>query len=326
MPPIVLVLLLVALLGVGVFLFLRFRSQGPSVEQRLNDYGGGSDGLSGDPTTAVVKASNTREIVTERLDKALKGRSFAQEISRNLAKADIKLTVGEFVGVKIISMGICFAVGVFLGRGFGSFSIIVGILVGLAGLYLPDIYIKRKGNKRVKTFNNQLGDTIMMMANALRSGSSLLQTMELISHEAPVPMSDEFNRIIREISLGISTREALGNTLRRVPSDDLELLITAINIQAEVGGNLAVILDKIGFTIRERIRIKGEIKVLTAQGQYAGYIISGLPLALTGVLMLIAPNYVTKMFPWPYTCMPICGIILILSGFFAIMKIVDIDV
>jgi tight adherence protein B len=104
------------------------------------------------------------------------------------------------------------------------------------------------------------------------------------------------------------------------------LLITAINIQTEVGGNLAQILDNIGHTIRERIRIKGEIKVLTAQQQYAGYIISGMPIALAGVLMLIAPSFMTKMFAWPWICMPICGLILIGVGFWAIMKIVDIDV
>jgi tight adherence protein B len=114
--------------------------------------------------------------------------------------------------------------------------------------------------------------------------------------------------------------------LRRVPSDDLDLLITAINIQSEVGGNLAQILDNIGHTIRERVRIKGEIKVLTAQQQYAGYIISGMPIALAMILMLIAPSFMNKMFVWPWICMPICGLILIGVGFWAIMKIVDIDV
>jgi len=226
----------------------------------------------------------------------------------------------------VLSMGAAFAIGSFLGRGFGSFALVVGLLLGIIGLYIPDIMVGRKGNKRIKTFNSQLGDTIMLCANSLRSGYSLLQSLELISKEAPVPMCDEFQRVIREVSLGLATREALSNMLRRVPSDDLDLLITAINIQSEVGGNLATILDKIGHTIRERVRIKGEIKVLTAQQQYAGYIISGLPLALCGVLMLISPQYVTKMFPWPYTCMPICGLILIASGFMAIMKIVQIDI
>jgi len=300
------------------------RKKGTEVSTRLNEYAGASADAPSDG--AVVRSSNTREVVNERIDRALKDRGFALNISRKLARADLRLTIGEFIGLKVLSMGALFGIGAFLGRGFGPFALVVGLLVGVVGMYVPDIIVNMKGNKRIKEFNSQLSDTIMLAANSLRSGYSLLQSLELISKEAPAPMCDEFQRVIREVSLGLSTREALANMLRRVPSDDLDLLITAINIQSEVGGNLAVILDKIGHTIRERIRIKGEIKVLTAQQQYAGYIISGLPLALCGVLMLIAPAYVSRMFPWPYTCMPICGILLILTGFFAIQKIVAIDV
>lgn len=326
MQPTILIIIVAAIvlvLGI-VFLLTRSRRKGGAVSQRLNEYAG-TTGPGGE-STAVIKSSNTREIVTERIDRALRGRGFATDISRKLARADLRLTVGEFIGLKFLSMGACFGIGTLLGRGFGPFALVVGLLTGIVGLYIPDVVVNNKGNKRIKMFNSQLGDTIMLCANSLRSGYSLLQSLELISKEAPAPMSDEFQRVIREVSLGLSTREALANMLRRVPSDDLDLLITAINIQSEVGGNLAQILDKIGHTIRERIRIKGEIKVLTAQQQYAGYIISGLPIALAGVLMLISPQYVTKMFPWPYTCMPICGLICIIAGFIAIQKIVDIDV
>ncbi len=327
MQPTVLIIIALAVVVVlgAVVLLTRSRRKGGSVTERLNEYAG-STSASGETGVAVIRPSNTREVVTERIDKAIRGRGFAVDIARKLARADLRLTVGEFIGLKVLSMGVGFGIGAFLGRGFGPFAMVVGLLVGIIGLYVPDIIVNNKGNKRVKVFNSQLGDTIMLCANSLRSGYSLLQSLELISREAPAPMSDEFQRVIREVSLGLSTREALSNMLRRVPSDDLDLLITAINIQSEVGGNLAQILDKIGFTIRERIRIKGEIRVLTAQQTYAGYIISGLPIALAGVLMLISPNYVSKMFPWPYTCMPICGLLLIATGFFAIKKIVDIDV
>ncbi len=291
-----------------------------SVNNRLAEYGGA------EKKGQIQTATSSREAVNERIDRVLRGKSFAQNIQRNLAKADLKLTVAEFIGLKLLSTAVGFAVGTFLGRGLDKFALIVGLLVAIIAMFIPDILIKRKGTKRIKAFNDQLGDTITLAANALRSGYSLLQSMELLSKEAPSPISDEFQRVIREVSLGLSTREALANMLRRVPSDDLDLLITAINIQIEVGGNLAQILDNIGHTIRERIRIKGEIKVLTAQQQYAGYIISGMPIALAGVLMLIAPTFMTKMFVWPWICMPICGLILIGVGFWAIMKIVDIDV
>ncbi len=328
MQPTMLIAIVAALVIVAVVLLLvlrRGRKAGGAVNDRLSEYAG-ANALVDSNGIAVIKSSNTREVVNERIDKALKDKGFALEISRKLARADMRLTIGEFIGLKVISMGAGFGIGTFLGRGFGQFALVVGLLVAIVGLYVPDLVVSNKGKKRVKMFNNQLGDTIMLAANSLRSGYSLLQSLELISKESPAPISEEFSRVIREVSLGLSTREALANMLRRVPSEDLDLLITAIGIQMEVGGNLAVILDKLSHTIRERIRIKGEIKVLTAQQQYAGYIISGLPIALCGVLMLIAPQYVTRMFPWPYTCMPICGLILIASGFFAIQKIVQIDI
>ncbi len=298
-----------------------FKKKGPNVGSRLTEYGGNNK-----EAAQPASASSRRKLVNERIEKAVRGKGFAVSIQRSLVRADLKLTVAEFIGLKILSTAVGFGIGTFLGRNFGQFSLIVGLLVGIIFMYLPDFFVKRRGNKRIKQFNNQLGDTITLAANSLRSGYSLLQSMELIGREAPAPMGDEFQRVIREVSLGLATREALGNMLRRVPSDDLDLLITAINIQAEVGGNLAIILDNIGHTIRERVRIKGEIKVLVAQQQYSGYIISALPIALAGILMLIAPTFMMKMFVWPWICMPICGLILIGLGFWAIMKIVNIDI
>lgn len=298
-----------------------FGKRKKDVSSRLVEYGG-KKGKEAVPQTAT----STRAAVNERIERAVRGRGFAINIQRTLARADLKLTVAEFMGLKILSAGVAFVLGWFLGRGLDQFAIIIGILTAILGFFVPDKFAQNRGNKRIKNFNSQLGDTITLAANSLRSGYSLLQSMELIGKEAPAPMSDEFERVIREVSLGLSTREALANMLRRVPSDDLDLLITAINIQMEVGGNLAQILDNIGHTIRERVRIKGEIKVLTAQQQYAGYIISGMPIALAFVLFLIAPSFMKELLVWPWICMPICGLILIGVGFWAIMKIVDIDV
>lgn len=299
-----------------------------SMFKKKKDVGGRLAEYAGSATAKNQKAvqPKRRDQINERIEKSLKGKGFANTIQRNIVRADLKLTVAEFIGIKIVATAVGFGVGVFLGRGLNQFSIIVGFVAALIFMYIPDFWVKRRGNKRIKEFNNQLGDTITLAANSLRSGYSLLQSLELISKEAPEPMASEFGRVIREVSLGITTKEALSNMLRRVPSDDLDLLITAIGIQMEVGGNLAQVLDNIGHTIRERVRIKGEIKVLTAQGQYSGYIISGMPVALAGILTLIAPTFMTKMFVWPWICMPICGLILIGLGFWAIMKIVDIDI
>jgi tight adherence protein B len=209
------------------------------------------------------------------------------------------------------------------------------------GFFLPKIYLKMRQRGRLNAFNGQLGDGITLMANGLRAGYSLLQAMEAVGREMPEPMSLEFRRVVREVGLGVSNERAFNNLLRRVPSSDLDLMVTAINVQQEVGGNLAEILEIIGFVIRERVRIKGEIQVLTAQGQLSGWIISGLPVVLGLILYAMNPEYIGRMI---YSCadrglapdalcsQP-CGWIMvgvailgIISGFFAIQKVIDIEV
>jgi tight adherence protein B len=160
--------------------------------------------------------------------------------------------------------------------------------------------------------------------------------MEAIATELPPPVSVEFERVVQEVRLGLSVSQALGNMLRRVPSEDLDLVVTAVNIQREVGGNLAEVLDTISFTIRERVRIKGEIRTLTAQGRLSGWIISFLPLALGFILFAISPEYMGQLLvreePIILNILP-CGWIVIavgltmtIIGMVAIQKIVDIEV
>ena len=187
--------------------------------------------------------------------------------------------------------------------------------------------------KRLQAFNDHLADTITLIANALRAGASFLQAIELVVRETQPPISTEFNRVIREVNLGLPFEQALNNMVRRVRSDDLELMTTAITIQHQVGGNLAEILDSIAFTIRERVRIIGEIRVLTAQQRMSGYVVAGLPIALVGILSVIAPSFMQPMFGEPYIVGIPLGVILLafgallmLIGFLAIRRIVDIEV
>jgi tight adherence protein B len=224
----------------------------------------------------------------------------------------------------------------FIYRGF-----IFPLIGAFIGYFLPKFYVKSRQKRRLKAFNDQLGDGITLMANGLRAGYSLLQAMDAVAREMPEPMAKEFLRVVREIGLGVDNERAYNNLLRRVPSDDLDLMITAINVQSEVGGNLAEILEIIGFVIRERVRIKGEIQVLTAQGQLSGYVISALPIILGFILFAMNPEYIGRMIftcegrgldaeaPCSQPCgwiMVGIGLIMIASGFFAIQKIIDIDV
>jgi tight adherence protein B len=200
----------------------------------------------------------------------------------------------------------------------------------IVGPFIPGIYVKSAQARRLKTFDNQLGDMLNLTVNGLRAGYSTLQAMEAVSRELPAPISEEFRRVVQEMQLGIPMEEALDHLIRRISSDDLDLVITAINVQREVGGNLAEILDTISFTIRERVRIKGEISALTAQGRATAWVISALPIALTVLLFLVNREYIMEFFnPETRTCgYPLLGLagLMIVSGFIAVQKIVSIDI
>jgi tight adherence protein B len=283
------------------------------------------------------------DIVGEKKEKKEKGPAFASvdatltkgktgsKIARDLAQADLKLRVIEFIGIKIVAAFLGLGFGLYLGRADTRAQVAAGLVCAFIASFIPEIYIKFRAASRIKTFNAQLGDTITMMANSLRGGYSFLQTMDLVSKEAPEPTATEFKRVVQEVGLGRTTAEALANLLRRVPSDDLDLLITAVNIQHEVGGNLAQILDSIGHTIRERVRIKGEIKTLTAQGRLSGYVITGLPIAMGAYITLVNPEYMSPIFtfgfpPDAWCCLPVTSLAFIAIGYVIMMKIVDIEV
>ncbi len=251
---------------------------------------------------------------------------FAASLARDLARADLQLTVGEFLTVQALLT----VLGVFIGVAAGNVGL--SILLAVFGIIGPRFYLSRRQRGRLKAFNNQLGDTLMLMANALRSGYSLLQAMDTVSHNAPQPTSGEFTRVVREVGLGLTPEQALANLVRRIGSDDLELMTTAVNIQHEVGGNLAQILDTISDTIRERVRIKGEISSLTAQQRLSGYIIAALPLVVTAGLFLVNPTYVMPLFSFrtiasvPLIVAPIFAFIMVVLGYLSIQKIVAIEV
>jgi tight adherence protein B len=311
-------ILLVLLVLVGLVL----RSSGnAAVEQRLSEFVGG-------PREAATPS--TRQAL-DRIDEVVSRSKQGSNMARDLARADVKLTVAEFIGIKLLCALLGVGVGVAVGRASPAAMLALALALGILFSFLPNLYLSFQAQRRVKAFNNQLGDTITMMANALRGGYSFLQTLDMVAREAPPPMSAEFRRVVQEVGLGRTTEEALQNLLRRMPSDDLELLITAVNIQMEVGGNLAQILDTIGHTIRERIRIKGEIQTLTAQGRISAWVVTAMPVGLALFISVINPEYMAPIFtfgmpPEAWCCLPVTAGVMIVIGYFAIMKIIDIEV
>jgi tight adherence protein B len=267
--------------------------------------------------------SRATDLIVSTVDRAISNQSFAEKLRQAIARADLRITVGEF----LILWASAIVLGLFLGQVvFGT--VIHTIIFTVAGIILPRYYLRFRANKRLKQFNLQLSDTIVMLANSLRSGYSMLQSMEMVSREMNPPIATEFNRVIREVGIGLSPEEALNNLLRRINSVDLEIMVMAINVQREIGGNLSIILDTIAHTIRERVRIKGEIKTLTAQATYSGYVISFLPLVLAFVLYTIDHKYI-GFFWTDHSCgLPLMGatLFMIAVGFFVMRKITQIEV
>ncbi|MDX1663803.1 MAG: type II secretion system F family protein [Candidatus Promineifilaceae bacterium] len=327
--------MLLLYIGIGVALLLMFGaglallSGDPDVDERLEQFVGAYEP---DVVTPEMIEEEPPELA-ERLDVALQQRAFFEPIRQRIAMADLKLRVSEYITLQILTALGLAAVAYYI----FDLSLLIVIALFLIGLRIPRMYVGFMANRRLRAFSGQLGDTLNLWVNALRSGYSPLQGMEAIATELPPPVSQEFERVVQEIRLGLSIEQALNNMLRRMPSEDLDLVITAINIQREVGGNLAEILDIISHTIRERVRIKGEIQTLTAQGRLSGWIISLLPVGLALVLYSINPEYGSELFvrevpfviPGVLPCgwvIVALGVLMIVVGALAVRKIVDIEV
>lgn len=276
-----------------------------------------------------------QSVALARLNQVVERRDFGASLARDIARADLKLKPGEFIAIwagSIVGVPVVlFALGFVLSPLQTPIALLIGIAVGF---FLPRMWLGRRRASRLNAFNKQLPDTITLIANALRAGSSFLQAIEMVVREAQPPVTVEFGRVVREVNLGLAFDVALENMVRRVRSDDLELMATAITIQHQVGGNLAEILDSIAFTIRERVRIKGEIKTLTAQQQMSGYVVAGMPIFLAGILFVIAPSFMKPMFENPPGLFGLpAGLILLgiggflmFIGFMLIRRIIAIEV
>ena len=201
------------------------------------------------------------------------------------------------------------------------------LAAGAIGFMLPKLYVKQRNASRLRAFDDQLVDALSLMANALRSGSSFLQAMELISRELPSPIAEEFGQTVAEISVGAPVEEALSHLGRRVPSYDLYLAVTAIVIQRSVGGNLSEVLTNIAHTIRERVRILRDVQAKTAEQRISAYFLSALPLFMLGVISVVNPTYMTPMFHNPMGLMVLLGGFLLQGlGFLLLRKLSVIDV
>jgi tight adherence protein B len=321
-----------AAIGLGILLFFAGISSlmggsSDSVDARMARYAGpGSGQIAADAAEKTKKKAKRKKERKEidpfaTLSADVEDKRFATKVQRDLARANLKLRVAEYYYIRI---GASLALGVLL---FVLRDPLSGVIGFILGYMLPRFWVGRRIGGRLAAFNKQLPDTTTLLSNSLRAGSSFLQSIELVSREGGPPMSEEMGRVVREVNLGLGMEEALHNLVRRIKSDDLDLMVTAISIQQQVGGNLAEVLDTIAFTIRERIRIKGDINTLTAQGRVSGYLVAFLPIGLGAALNAINPAFMEPLFTQTIGRILIgVGVVMMTIGFFAIKKITDIKV
>lgn len=312
-----------ALLLLIVGVVLTYRSSRSLVEERLDKYLGAE---------AIEDIEAQREAQRQRegaVDRQLARTGWWEKVSRDLARANLRLKPMEYIWLRL---GLT-VVGTILGYGIGGGTLVFTLGGLVLGYFSLGMFVKMRQRQRLSRFNSQLPDMLNLMVNGLRAGYSTLQALEAVSREMPDPISTEFRRVVREVQIGIPLEDALDNLLRRIPSDDLDLVITAINIQREVGGNLADILETISSTIRDRVRLKGEIRVLTSQVRFSGTALAILPIALFFLIYRMNPSYMGQLVqpdnpavkPIGY-CIIGTGLILIAVGYVVMNKIADIEV
>jgi len=310
------VAILAIFIGVG-------RALEPPGSDRLEDYVGDPSARRGaqQARRSSGLGASAGELV-QGFDKILRSLSAADRLAHTLQRAGLRLTVTEYLFIWLLSIAAAVLAGYFI-----SGSWLPAIMTGLFGALMPYVFLKFRQAGRLRAFNNQLGNVLMQLSGSLRAGYGMLQAIDFVAHEMPAPAGPEFGRVVRDVKLGRSQMDALDDLAERIGSDDLTLIVTAIRIHHETGGNLAEILETVSETIRERVRIKGELRSLTAQQRYSGYALAGLPIIVFFVLMLLNPEYEARLFaPGPTLCIPIGAIFSMLLGFLAIRQIVSIEV
>jgi tight adherence protein B len=282
----------------GVFLFFIGISQmrrsaggAEDFQARLAAYGVTTAGAQAIPDSGGLRDTLNR-LFQPAADRMGRGnvKTGKPSVAEQLQRADLKLRPSEFF---MIQIGSALLVALII---WVRFHVIAGLLLLFIGYLIPGFYVRYRIGQRLKKFNGQLGDTLTLLSNALKAGYSFAQAIDTVAKNATAPIGDEFGRAVREMNLGGSPDEALSNITKRIASADFDLVATAYSIHRTVGGNLAEILDNIAYTIRERVRIKGEIQTLTAQARASGWIITLLPIILAVFMFFVTPTYFQPMF------------------------------
>lgn len=264
-----------------------------------------------------------RETLFAELDSRWEDRSLFKVLREEIQAADLNITPTELLLIQI---------------SLGAAAAVVLLFVPTAGLLLAPVgflwamvsarsYVRYLGKRRINRFEEQLPNNLAILAGSVRGGFSLYQALQLMAREAPEPSKTEFTRVIQEISLGNPMSTALEGLAKRVPTEDVDILITAIIMQQQTGGNLTHVLDVVAATIRERHRVTREIRALTASQRIQATVMAAMPILLGVVLYYISPQYMSNLFkPGWVLCMPVGALVLSVIGFIVMRKMAEIDV
>ncbi|UCF78261.1 MAG: type II secretion system F family protein [Candidatus Eiseniibacteriota bacterium] len=315
-----LVFLTVVFAIVGVFLVWRGARQDRDerLKRRLSALGKGG-------TEPIVSPTILRDELMSQipaLHRWLSKLALAQRLDRLLKQADTPMRVGELLLFTLVFAAAGFAVGSWIGR-----SVISGVVGALAAGCLPIANVARRKRRRVKFFGEQFPDALDLMTSALRAGHAFTGAIQMVADEMPDPVAREFKDTFDEQNLGLSFKEALLNLADRVDSMDLKFFVIAMVIQRETGGNVSEILEKIGYTIRERFKVLGQLRALTAEARLSGVVLALLPIAVGLILLLINPSYILFLFRESIGHYLLgAAVLLQLVGYVWIKRIVNIEV
>ncbi len=309
--PLLFALLLAVMVMILFVGFWRFAETKDPLDARLAEFA-----VPADVSTDKARGRRKWPFITRLLN----GFGLGPRLATRLMQADMRVTAAEYaLGMAGLAL-LGFAVGALRG------SPLLGLALAAAFGCLPIVYLNSRGGGRRRKLSEQLPDVLTLLVGGLRAGLGLTQVIDMVVRQIPEPAATEFARVTRAINLGQGVERALNDMAERAGSDDLDLVVTAMNVQYEMGGNLAETLDIIGETVRDRIRMKREIRTMTSQQRFTGYALALLPVVLGGILFLLNPDYMSELFQPGWMALPIAGVVMMGIGFLVIMKILDIEV
>ena len=255
-------------------------------------------------------------------DALLHKMKLALHLETMLLQADLSMKVGPFLLIILLSG----AIGGLVALALSPWAV-VAIPAALITGSIPLVVVHRKRVQRLRKFERQFPDALDLMTGALRAGMAFTGALQVVAEESPDPVSKEFTIVFEEHRLGLGLREALESMLRRVDSNELRLFVTAVLLQRDMGGNLAEILEGTAAVIRDRFRILGDVRTITAQARLSGVILSLLPIAMAVVITIIAPEYLRILIEDPIGPYMIgAAVFLQVVGYFSIRRIINIRV